>query len=184
MKKTKPFLPPGLTEADLMPGEILKPINGYKGLYSISNLGGLYSHPKNNKKGLWVRQCNKVYPYIRIGLSRKGSSTWYYMHRLVAKAFIPNPDNKPSVNHKDGDKTNCRVDNLEWTTNYQNIQHCADTGLNPRMKLTIDDKYDLCDSFISGLMTYKQLAHKYNTAESNIRRYVKNYDKMKIGLPR
>lgn len=52
------------------------------------------------------------------------------------------------------------------------------------MKLTIDDKYDLCDSFISGLMTYKQLALKYNTTDSNIRRYVKNYDKMKIGLPR
>lgn len=182
--KANAKLPAGLLPTDLMEGEILKPIKGYKGLYSVSNMGGIYSHPKHNREGKWIRQCNKVYRYIRIGLSKNAKSQCHSMHRLVAEAFLPNPDNKPSVNHKDGDKTNCRADNLEWTTNYQNIQHSADTGLNPHMRLTIEDKYELCESYLSGQMTYRGLATKYATCESNIRRYVKNYEKMKIELPR
>jgi hypothetical protein len=182
--KTKNQLPPGVLPTDLMEGEILKPIKGYKGLYSISNMGGIYSHPKNNREGKWIRQCNRVYEYIRIGLSKNGRSSFDSMHRLVAKAFVPNPDNKSYVNHKDGDKTNCRADNLEWVTSYENMQHSADTGLNPRMKLSIHDKYDICESYISGKMTYKELAELYTTRESNIRRYVKNYERMKIELPR
>jgi hypothetical protein len=59
------------------------------------------------------------------------------VHRLVALAFIPNPENKPSVNHKDGNKLNNNVDNLEWMTQQENVQHAWDTGLNESHRLSI-----------------------------------------------
>lgn len=183
MQKKKKYLPVGLTEADLMEGEILKPVKGYEGLYSISNYGGLYSHPKNHKPGKWIRQCNRVYRYIRLGLWKNRSCTWFSMHRMVAEAFLPNPGNKSSVNHIDGNKTNCRADNLQWVTHYQNIQHSADTGLNSHMRLSAQDKHSICESYLSGEKSYNELSIEYGTRESNIRRYVKNYPKMKEDLP-
>lgn len=57
--------------------------------------------------------------YMKINILRKG----FYVHRLVAESFIPNPDNKPQVNHKNCDKTDNRADNLEWATNSENVRH-------------------------------------------------------------
>ena len=56
----------------------------------------------------------------------------HFIHRIVARAWIPNPDNKPQVNHKDGDKTNNAVYNLEWMNNSENVKHSYDIGLQPK----------------------------------------------------
>ena len=73
--------------------------------------------------------------YLRIPIYRKGEKHIESIHRLVAKAFIPNPDNLPEVNHKDGDKWNNHIDNLEWCTKSQNKRHSIDVLHRPHPML-------------------------------------------------
>ena len=92
--------------------EIFKDIKNYEGLYQVSNLGRVYS-VRNNK--ILKPKLNK-YGYLSVNLKYKGSRVTKSIHRLVGEAFIPNPNDLPQVNHKDEDKTNNCVDNLEWCT--------------------------------------------------------------------
>ena len=97
------------------------------GEYQISN----YGEVKSFKTGKWVTlkpRANKA-GYLSIAIHRKGKVKVYRVNRLVASTFIPNPENKPQVNHKDGNKLNNCIDNLEWMTQNENIQHAWDNGL-------------------------------------------------------
>ena len=102
--------------------EIWKDIAGYEGLYQVSNLGRVKRYYKNSKEKILKPRSNKD-GYLRVVLYKEGKSKQYLVHRLVAQAFIPNPDNKPQVNHKDEDKTNNKVENLEWMTCKENNNH-------------------------------------------------------------
>lgn len=110
-----------------MEKEIWKDIPKYEGIYEISNYGRI----KNKKTGKLKSQRNTFKGYLQVGLSNKGDKT-FRVHRLVAEAFIPNPNNLPQVNHKDGNKKNNRVDNLEWISNYDNMQHAIKLGLTKK----------------------------------------------------
>lgn len=100
-----------------MINENWKPVKGYEGLYEVSDLGNVRSlnykktgdvrlmHPAKNKDG-----------YLHLGLRKDGEYRQYGVHRIVAEAFIPNPDNLPQVNHKDENPLNNNVSNLEWCT--------------------------------------------------------------------
>ena len=92
--------------------EIWKDIEGYEGLYQVSNFGRVRSL-KNGKVRILKPLTNKN-GYLRVQLYKNNSLKTIFIHRLVAMAFIPNPNNLPMVNHKDEDKTNNIVSNLEW----------------------------------------------------------------------
>lgn len=94
--------------------------------YEISNLGNL-----RNKTTKSLRKWSMANGYYKcvLSLGARGKIATVYAHRLVAKAFIPNPNNLPQVNHKDGNKLNNCVENLEWVTNQENQIHARDNGL-------------------------------------------------------
>ena len=111
--------------------EIWKPIKGYEGLYEVSNLGRVRSLTRVfvSKRG-WINtwRGRTLIPlmkkgYCHIGLSKSNKVRHYRINRLVAEAFIPNPDNLPQVNHKDENPQNNRVDNLEWCSAKYNTNY-------------------------------------------------------------
>ena len=108
--------------------EIWLDIEGYEGRYLVSNFGRVKSLITNKI----LNQYKDRYGYLRVILSLNGKQKIYLVHRLVAKAFIPNPENKLEVNHKDGNKENNHVDNLEWVTSKENVKHAYKMGLRDK----------------------------------------------------
>lgn len=104
-------------------------IEGYKGLYKISNWGKVKSfHGRHGKKVRFVTLQKTKTGYIRFVLYKNKTIKLGYIHRLVAQTFIPNTENKPEVNHIDNKKTNNRKNNLEWATRKENIAYAIKTG--------------------------------------------------------
>ena len=91
-------------------------IPGYEGLYAITEDGKVWAYRQH---GFMAQRKNRG-GYLYTGLRKNGKRVWYEIHRLVATAYIPNPGNLPQVNHKDEDKTNNHVSNLEWVTCKEN----------------------------------------------------------------
>ncbi|MBQ1581316.1 MAG: HNH endonuclease [Prevotella sp.] len=104
-----------------------KPVAGYEGLYEVSNLGRVKSlnYHHTGKEGLLKQNIEKTnpYPYAMVCLYKDGKCATPKVHKLVAMAFIPNPDNLPQVNHKDEDSLNNCVNNLEWCTAKYNANY-------------------------------------------------------------
>ena len=99
--------------------EEMKDIKDYEGLYAITRDGNVWSY-RNNK--FLKPRLNKG-DYHQVNLCKNGKGKNFLIHRLVAKAFIPNPNNLPEVNHKDEDKSNNCVENLEWMSKIDNINY-------------------------------------------------------------
>lgn len=128
--------------------EVWKDILGYEGLYQVSNQGRVRSldhivKTKRNKDMLIKGKVKTISigkgGYCVVSLQHKDSKKLFQVHRLVAQSFISNIQNKPEVNHIDGDKTNNCIDNLEWVTSSENIQHAIDNGLIESKVIVMDD---------------------------------------------
>lgn len=152
--------------------EIWKPVKGFEN-YEVSNLGQVKSLNYNRTKGTKILKPGMdTNGYLQVHLSKNGKHYAKSIHRLVAEAFIPNIDNKPEVNHIDGNKQNNKVENLEWVTRRENNKHAYDTGLlkppvmkgeeNPRARKVICTNTGEIFNYI------KEAAKKYNVIDSSI----------------
>ena len=117
----------------------MKDIKGYEGIYGITSCGKVWSYKR--KKFLVPDISNSG--YLKVDLWKNGKGKNHYIHRLVAEAYIPNPDNLPQINHKDENKTNNCLQNLEWcdgkyNSNYGTIN---DRRKKPILQFTLDGKF-------------------------------------------
>lgn len=124
-----------------LPGEEWRDITGYEGIYMVSNFGRVKSLEREIRFGIAGKRIDpeKIKTvlktkkgYNKIGMCNNGTQRQEFVHRLVALAFIPNPEGKPTVNHIDGNKDNNCLENLEWSTYLENNRHAIDTKLRSR----------------------------------------------------
>lgn len=165
-----------------------KDIEGYEGLYKISNSGDVLSvkRYKNNHNALQLVNeklktthiSNSGYYYVILWKDNK--SYMVSIHRLVAKHFIPNPENKPQVNHIDGDKSNNCVNNLEWVTCVENMEHAIKNGLYDN-KLKKIDQYNTQGELIKTWESSMSVEKKLGYCNSNIIRCCKGRCKTAYG---
>lgn len=154
--------------------EIWKPVPEFENLYEINNRGDVrsldkivtYYDPRWNRNTSRIWKSHPIKQFITSGyyfvsLRKDNEYHFRYVHRLVAQVFIPNPNNKPQVNHKNGDKKDNNVDNLEWVTESENIQHLYSVlGFQGGMKgkhLSKEHKLKLS----SALKGKKHIKHNY-----------------------
>ena len=172
---------------NLFEDEILTNINER---YSITTYGRVYSHYNGKKRtGKFMKE------YIHNGYSTinmyNTKHKTYLIHRLVAETFISNPENKTEVNHKDGNKLNNHIDNLEWCTSQENNQHAQDTGLNlarksikqktsvlklnkTKRKLTLNAANIIRTVYKNTKISQQSLAKKYNVSQGTIKNIINN----------
>ena len=105
-------------------------IPGYEGFYQVSDLGNIRSIRFNKIRNM---KSWDSHGYRAVELCMNNNRYTVGIHRLVALTFIPNPENKPEVNHKDRNKSNNNVENLEWVTQSENVAHAYRHGVEPRL---------------------------------------------------
>lgn len=164
-----------------------KPIKGFEDLYEVDNMGYIISLPRlvptptttyitkeRKTKGYKNKKGYLVFDFRRHG----GPIT--LVHRLVAQAFIPNPENKPQVNHINGDKTDNRVENLEWCTNGENQTHAFANNLqrgnfnHPNSKLSYNDVVYIKNNYQKGKLGFgiRNLAKKFGVCDGTIKQII------------
>lgn len=159
-----------------------KYIDGYGKDYEVSNFGRVRSWKGNGmvksrplEPRLLKPNTNRDgYPYITLSKNKIPKSLT--VHRIVAKAFVPNTDNKPCVNHIDGDKENNIADNLEWVTYSENSKHAYNAGLSNIIKgekhvgakLTRENVLDIRAVHNHGWFTQKEISEAYGVSQSKI----------------
>ena len=163
----------------------MKDVIGYEGLYAVTSDGKVWSYPRGNgmnKHGKFLKQeTSGRYPMV--SLMKNGSRKQATVHRLIAEAYLENPNMLPQVNHIDGDKHNNCVENLEWCDASHNMRHAHENNLvklNPksaeearkagfsRRILTFKDAEDIREMYSTGNYTQREIGEDYGVAKSVI----------------
>ena len=163
-----------------MKNELWKAVPGFEGEYEVSNQGRLKSYKSGKETILKTTPDPRGYrPVLLSGKTKKR----YWLHRLVAEVWIPNPKNRVEVNHKNGDKKDCRVENLEWVSRSQNIRHAYESGLMPttwqpgsrnhNAKFTDDQVREIRRLYEEREKSQKDIALAYNTTIITIHRMLR-----------
>lgn len=158
--------------------EIWKDIDGYEGLYQVSNLGRVKSlNYKRTGKEKILKAGKNSDGYLQVGLHKQGEEKKYLVHRLVAQAFIPNPNNLPQVNHINEDKTDNRVEeqytNLEWINNFDNCNHgtrnvrISKANINGKISKKVK-QYSLEGEFIKEFQSTMEVERQLGFSNGNI----------------
>lgn len=169
-----------LEEFKDLPAEIWRQLLDFPN-YMISNLGRLKMSPSSEgrrRRGIFKPGVGHYY-YTTILTNKNGIRKTVTIHRLVALAFLPNPENKPEVNHKDGDKLNNNVENLEWCTRQENMDHAWKNGLrdnfsekvrgeNSTSSLTEEQVLEIRAMYVPGHGVIQGIADKFNVSKNCI----------------
>jgi len=154
-----------------------KYVKGYEGMYEINEHGDVRSKDRYVETSTGVRKYRgkKVHPYLssgymKVDLNKDGHKGRKFVHRLLAETFLDNPENLPIVNHKDGDKLNNSLGNLEWCSYSYNYMHAMKAGMitplkgedSGRAKLSEKEVIEIRDKFREG-MKQKELSKIYST---------------------
>lgn len=163
--------------------EIWRPVTGYENVYEVSDLGNvrrsLSEKPHDGTyPGRMLRPFNS-YGYRRVILCSKNKTKKFFVHRLVAQAFIPNPTNLPIINHLNFDRSDNRISNLEWCTQKRNMQHSIQAGRkrifgeeNVNAKLNNLSVRRIRKLFSTGKHSKSELARQFKVTPSLIREVV------------
>ncbi len=169
--------------------ETWKIIDGFNNVYYVSNMGNVKSidHYYNSIRGKRLKKGRIIKPqkdkkgYIRVSLSMDCVKFTTGIHRLVAKSFIPNPNNKSYVNHINGIKSDNRAENLEWCTNSENIIHAykndlikSNLGEDHHMSKFSNNEVAKIRLLHSKGRTNKELAIRYNISEAAMSKIIRN----------
>lgn len=150
--------------------EIWKDVKGYESHYWVSNCGRIKSKRKVLKPMINHWGYSKVALY-------KNKRHYYFIHRLVANAFIdnPNPDEYNQINHIDGNKLNNCVDNLEWCNNSLNQIHAILNKKRSQVKLTPEKVIEIREKYNSGIYTFTKLGEEYGVCRKSISNIINKY---------
>lgn len=170
--------------------KIWKDIPGYEDSYQVSNLGrvrskdrvikrnGAYDLPLKGKiLGQYQYKCNSNLSRLRVNLCKNGKNRVFSVHRLVAIAFVPNPNNLPQVNHKDENPLNNCADNLEWCDNKYNHNYGTRNIRQAQKLYKRVRSYDLHGNFLCEFESIKQAAAFYSLDPSGITKVCKGKNK-------
>lgn len=161
-----------------------KSIEGHEGLYEVSNFGRVKSlkrivknsgiHDSAIRKEKILKNSVTKRGYLSVTLCYRTLRKTKLTHRLVALAFIPNPENKPEVNHKDSDRTNSHFKNLEWCTSLENSEHCTNYGYgknralnSSQSKVTPEIVKEIRKLYSDGL-TQKEISYRFKISRSTV----------------
>lgn len=166
--------------------EIWKPVVNFEGLYEVSSYGNIRTLARKitDAKKTYIRKAQNLKAtkgsrgYYRIKLYNGNGFKDTSIHKEVALAFIPNPENKPYINHINGVKTDNRVENLEWCTHSENVKHAYAGGLkkqssycgegNSSAKLIVEQVIAIREEYKQGNTSYNELARKYGVKPNTI----------------